>query len=487
MVGVPKSCAVCQARKVKCDRKTGGCSQCMKYQWDCPGYPPSKPKRARASKATNNKQGTKQNQAQDCHDLFQRNPRDGRSTKRLDHPHRPTHARVTSLSNTWAGFLGSPLALELIGLLSPAGSAGQSINQLGCFLSLVPSRLGTNEALDDAVRCLCTGYVAYISGKPLAAGSHYDRALRSLRSGLDETGTGLSDETLCASICLSWYEVLVDGLSPLWAIHTAGSARLIQLRGPEKHRNGFGRLLLQTERCLIAAESLMSEKSCFLSEPRWAIVVESPPVEIIPASGTAWKFEDHFNHLNALSLIRSEMLGCRNPGEVSIIKLAELGHKLRLLRSDLRAALFPVYDVPGHTESGEAQPFELKGLDLLVRCKDIFAHISINLAMLDLRQALELSASSALWAANFLPDLIPMFESEIFSDFTCELEEDLNDEIDSLFKIAIRLYHQALHVCPLNCRRLSSTYRAMYLRLQQRAQSLHPVWHRIDALMRGEI
>ncbi|KAI0154164.1 hypothetical protein GGR57DRAFT_118057 [Xylariaceae sp. FL1272] len=489
MVGVPKSCAICQARKVKCDRKVGGCSQCIKYQWDCPGYPANKPKRARSYKGTHNKQGlpsTKQSQAHDSHDLARRNTCAGKFSKPPNHPHRPSYPTFTSLSTSWAGFLGSPLALELIGLLSPVDSTGQSINQLGSFLSLVPSRLGTNEALDDAVKCLCTGYIASISGKPPAGGLHYDKALRSLRRGLDDTGTGLSDETLCASICLSWYEVLVDGLSPLWVVHTAGSARLIQLRGPEKHLDGFGRLLLHTERGLIAAESLMCQKACFLSEPRWANVVESPVAETSSDSSTA-TFEDHFNYLDALSTIRSEMRGCGNPGELCTTKLAKLEHRLRLLRSNLRVTLFPTCVVPGHQECEDAQSSELKGLASLIRCKDILTHISIDLAMLDLRQALDLRTSSALWAAQFLPDLIPIFEDEILSDFRCNLEQDLNDEIESLFKIAITLYHQALQVCPLNCRRLSSSYRAIYLQLQQRTQWLHPVWHRIDALMRGEI
>lgn len=71
MPGVPKSCAVCQARKVKvtrkptlasspgltridsqaasqCDRRIPACSQCVKYQWNCPGYPAARPKKKRS-------------------------------------------------------------------------------------------------------------------------------------------------------------------------------------------------------------------------------------------------------------------------------------------------------------------------------------------------------------------------------------------------------------------------------------------------------
>ena len=48
-------------------------------------------------------------------------------------------------------------------------------------------------------------------------------------------------------------QVLLNNLGASWLAHTSGCARLIQLRGPEKHLDGFGRALLHAEQGLIVS------------------------------------------------------------------------------------------------------------------------------------------------------------------------------------------------------------------------------------------
>lgn len=72
---------------------------------------------------------------------------------------------------------------------------------------MVPARLDVSNALDDTVRCLCAGYVAFMLGVNSEHELTYSKALGSLRESLDNDEEAFSAEVLCATICLSWYEV----------------------------------------------------------------------------------------------------------------------------------------------------------------------------------------------------------------------------------------------------------------------------------------
>lgn len=84
------------------------------------------------------------------------------------------------------------------------------------FLHLVPSRLGTNKALDAATDALVTAYTNYRSGHRKADSivlSKHSRALNALSSCLNDPVTAYSSETLCAIMLLLTCQV-VDDLSP---------------------------------------------------------------------------------------------------------------------------------------------------------------------------------------------------------------------------------------------------------------------------------
>ena len=81
---------------------------------------------------------------------------------------------------------------------------------VGSFFEFIPSRLGRNTALDDAVSCICAIYC----GNPatpynmhMEVYKSYVKALSSLRTCLDDDATRMESETLCASILLQMCEV----------------------------------------------------------------------------------------------------------------------------------------------------------------------------------------------------------------------------------------------------------------------------------------
>ncbi|RDW77862.1 hypothetical protein BP5796_05714 [Coleophoma crateriformis] len=510
MPGIPKSCAICQARKVKCDRGAAGCSQCLKYEWNCPGYPVSQAKRM-TSRQT--RRGGKDGETigysselglESRTENISGRPQRRVSSQSFDHSSTlsslqdPLHDQSNSpsipLSNLSLGFLGSPLALELVNCLSSTSPRGLSLDQLGSFIRLVPPRLGTNNALDDAVKCLCAGYTALMCAASPVHYLYYSKALRSLHSSLYNRDTALSAEILCASICLSWYEVLVDTLNPLWLVHTSGSARLIQLRGPEKHTDGFGRALLQAEHGPITAHALMERRPCFLSDFPWAAIVDLS----LPESGShsdPRRLENTFKFLDMLSLIRKDMDDFEAAGGSGYVKAIELIKRLKDLRQSMRKALLSPCPYSARLVEGNGSLL-INNSNSVIRCEDALAHITIDVAILSLRQILEAAHDTVTWVADILPHLISMFETQPMSEATVcgfnhlhllkHVDNILNAEIDALFDLSRVYYREATLTSPLSCRRLASICRAMYLRLETDEKNFHPIWHRIDAMMREE-
>lgn len=105
----------------------------------------------------------------------------------------------------------SLLSKHLVYLLNdPTIPHNMSIRNLGSFLESVPSRLGHNQALDDAVQCICTAYGFLLpkdSSRICQGRREYYAALRSLRLSVVDEHEALSSNVLCAAVLLSWYEV----------------------------------------------------------------------------------------------------------------------------------------------------------------------------------------------------------------------------------------------------------------------------------------
>jgi hypothetical protein len=69
----------------------------------------------------------------------------------------------------------------------------------GEFLKRIPSRLGTNAALDASVKAITTSYASiYSREKPLEALQSYGQGLKALRICLNDPVKVRSADTLCA-------------------------------------------------------------------------------------------------------------------------------------------------------------------------------------------------------------------------------------------------------------------------------------------------
>jgi hypothetical protein len=99
----------------------------------------------------------------------------------------------------------------------------------------------------------------------------YGRALSDLQVALRDHERLFSDETLIACMLLTAYETL-EGSSldhVEWTSHAQGAARLIELRGPERHQNGQAHRAFLASRISTIYASIIQRQSTYLAAQEW--------------------------------------------------------------------------------------------------------------------------------------------------------------------------------------------------------------------------
>lgn len=100
----------------------------------------------------------------------------------------------------------------------------------------------------------------------------YVRSLHLLQMALGSAASYLHDDTLAAVAICVWHELLnpTSTRGPQgWLAHLAGVSRLVEVRGPGRHRTARSRAALEHIRYLLMMRSLLHRRSSFLSEPAW--------------------------------------------------------------------------------------------------------------------------------------------------------------------------------------------------------------------------
>lgn len=90
------------------------------------------------------------------------------------------------------------------------GISGHRMSVFGPFIMEVPSRIGSNPALDAAVAVLVNAHTALVHQKKaneIVSPHLYLRAIKQLQLCLDDPQQGMSANTLCASVLLGLVEV----------------------------------------------------------------------------------------------------------------------------------------------------------------------------------------------------------------------------------------------------------------------------------------
>ncbi|EAW19936.1 Zn(II)2Cys6 transcription factor [Aspergillus fischeri NRRL 181] len=268
MVGVPRStgCRTCIQRRIKCDEGRPECRRCRDRNVKCPGYQ----RRVKfyhqtpASLRNRKQKGSRHVAAPSVvHALVPQASMDGTVATGL-----ASAATDTQMKEVFQYFV----MVSFPGLFS----AWRNRVQLN-WLDFVRHHLDTSsQALIWSLRSLSVWHLgrAHKDQEKMLASRHlYGRGLQHLIYSLRNPHTATSNLTLMAAIHLSIYEML-DGLGEKsWLTHSRGIGKLFQLRGPQAHRDGFGRTLLVAYRPFLVADAFVSEQPCFLEEPGWRAIV----------------------------------------------------------------------------------------------------------------------------------------------------------------------------------------------------------------------
>lgn len=140
------------------------------------------------------------------------------------------------------------------------------------WLSHLPPLTGTNPLLDASVRAVTLVHIGRLNNsEPFVMESrpYYGQALRLLNKTLQDKQKGVQNETLCAVILLSFYEMFASDNNDSWIRHAGGVSALMRARGPARHRHGLDREIYLAYRYMLIIESFQEDVPCFLAEPEW--------------------------------------------------------------------------------------------------------------------------------------------------------------------------------------------------------------------------
>lgn len=116
--------------------------------------------------------------------------------------------------------------------------------------------------------------------------SLYTKGLKELQQSLWDPQQMYSDATLAACLLLGIYELYAcpGGDRRGYISHCSGCERLVQLRGPEAHREGLGHALFLAFRVQGICTALEVQRPTFLAEKTWIEVPWQSPAKGKPAA-----------------------------------------------------------------------------------------------------------------------------------------------------------------------------------------------------------
>ncbi|KAF2798173.1 hypothetical protein K505DRAFT_297123 [Melanomma pulvis-pyrius CBS 109.77] len=248
MPGVPsgRGCDGCRKQKKKCDQAKPSCSRCARLNMPCIGA---------------GKQRFKFKEERGVSASAQ----SGRSTTPASVPDSPTSS-LTILAN---GFIN---AIKW--------STDMRFNlawSYGIFLQEIPSRLGTNEALDSAVEAVTDAHsTACCLQKPTPSNLvYYSKALRNLKACLDDPMKATSANTLAAVMILLICQSILGISNRRYTGHGEGAARILKIRGRYYNpHDKFESTLLLSLRGPVVFEGCFNPRIQF-TRNEWKTLVEN--------------------------------------------------------------------------------------------------------------------------------------------------------------------------------------------------------------------
>jgi hypothetical protein len=173
----------------------------------------------------------------------------------------------------------------------------EQLKSHGNWFKRLPPMTGQNHLLDTAIRAVTLAHLGRLHGSDMLiqeSQPYYGKTLRLLNSALSDDHRGMAEETLAATILLSFYEMFASKSNLSWIQHAGGAGALMRARGPEAHRFGFEREMFVAFRHTVIIEACQRDEPCFLAEPEWRELAKSI-FHDLRASGRDAHFIDLFD------------------------------------------------------------------------------------------------------------------------------------------------------------------------------------------------
>lgn len=141
---------------------------------------------------------------------------------------------------------------------------------------------GQSPAFDAAIFCVNTifmGQKHHNTTLQRSSREVYSKALRLFGGRIRNAEVMKSTESVSITIVLSLFEAYSRTNPDSWAHHAAGTALLMEHRGPKAHLTGFDRCLYLSFRSFLVAEAFVSGKRCIFELPEWQQHIDQIRVE----------------------------------------------------------------------------------------------------------------------------------------------------------------------------------------------------------------
>ena len=141
---------------------------------------------------------------------------------------------------------------------------------------------GQSPAFDAAVVSINTMFLSQRHQNPALQQSSqevYSKALRLFSGRIRDAHMMKSTESVSITIILSLFEAYSRTNPDSWAHHAAGTALLMEHRGPKAHLVGFDRCLYLSFRSFLVAEAFLRGRRCLFELPEWQQHIDQIRIE----------------------------------------------------------------------------------------------------------------------------------------------------------------------------------------------------------------
>lgn len=262
--------------------------------------------------------------------------------------------------------------------------------------------------------------------------------------------------------------MLADNLGESWLTHICGTSHIIKLRGPARHRSGFGLALLETQEGLISGEAMTTSTPCFLDAPEWHGILNHQNMIVgLPQTRPLTISNKILTQLSTV-LIESKTLS-----DLDEPKLRDGLEQLWDLRRQIKRALDHVLEMAENRESDFAP---------LLCCKDSIYLILIDTTILKILVAPAFSTRTLHNAIQGLQDL--SLPPKAFTDSVL-FKEAIGSQIQMNFIIFLSNLAVASRVTPFNMRKMAFMCRIMCVERKKREAKPHTIWARFEQAISG--